>query len=64
MSDEPNRNEQRKEDVVKAAILVMLDLWPPDQRAPLFARISGQILEKLSKRDTQRVHTIPREDPL
>jgi len=55
--------EQRVEDVLKAVLMSYLDLLPPDQRAPLFARVSGQILEKLSRRDTQRVHVIPREDP-
>lgn len=64
MTDEPNRSEQRKEEVLKALIMSALDLWPPNQRAPVFARVSGLLMERLSKRDTQRVRTVPREDPL
>lgn len=63
MTEGPNRSEQRKEEVLKALIMSALDLWPPDQRAPIFARVSGVIMERLSKRDTQRVQVIPREDP-
>lgn len=54
-------SEQRAEDVLKSAIMVLLDLWPPDQRASIFARVSGIIMEKLSKRDTQRVRTVPND---
>lgn len=63
MNDDPHHAEQRKEEVLKAIIMSALDLWPPDMRAPIFARVTGIIMEKLSKRDTQRVRTMPREDP-
>ncbi len=63
MTDDPNRSEQRKEEVFKASLMVLLDLWPPDQRPVVLARVTGQLMEKLSKRDTQRVAIVPREDP-
>lgn len=63
MTDEPNRSEQRKEEVLKGLIMSALDLWPPDQRGVVLERVSAQIRERLAKRDTQRVHVIPREDP-
>lgn len=55
---------QRIEEVLKALLMSYLDLLPPDERAPVFARVSGVIMNKLSKRDTQPVRVPPpREEP-
>lgn len=58
-------SDQRKEEVLLAAIMVILDLWPPDLRPVVFAKISAKLLERLSRRDTRPsayLPPIPRED--
>ncbi len=51
---ELSRMRQRREDTLKTALLEDLDFWHPDERPVVLARISGQLIERLSKRDTQR----------
>lgn len=56
--------KRRREDSLKALIMVELDNYSPDERPAVAARVFGQILEKLARRDTQRTRVpIPREDP-
>lgn len=48
---------------IKQLFLDALAFAEPHDQPQVFAELSGQIIEKLSKRDTQRVKTIPREEP-
>lgn len=51
--------ERRVKDVLKAVIMEILDMLPPDQRANAFEEVGAQVRERLSKRDTQRVKVQP-----
>jgi hypothetical protein len=53
--------EQRVEEVLKSAVMVILDLLPPDQRPIVFARVSGQVMEKLSR--ISRPSNLPKDEP-
>jgi hypothetical protein len=59
LNGEIARMRQRREETLKTALLEDLDFWPPDERPVVLARISGQLMEHISKRDTQRMRTVP-----
>ncbi len=56
------RQHQRAEEVYKVLQVAGLDLLAPDARAVVHMRVTAQVTEKMSKRDTQRVKVIPREE--
>ncbi len=56
------RNQQRAEEVYKSLTIGALDLFAPDVRPVVHEKTSAQVREKMSRRDTQRVHVIPREE--
>jgi len=53
--------EQRAEEVLKSVIMVVLDILPPDQRPIVFARVSGQVMERLSR--ISRPSNLPKDEP-
>lgn len=54
LNNELARMRQRREETLKTALISDLDFWSPEERPIVFARISGQIMERLARRDTQR----------
>lgn len=57
--------DQATKERIKQLFLVALAFAEPSEQPAVFAEISGQIMERLSKRDTQRVRMppLPREEP-